>query len=152
LCDAYFRINRTAEGELFRQLVPVNGLQATTVQGTLLLALHRLWVELFNRGGSDWDANLDQYNAYCEIALHYLCDGTFDAKKTSMVRHTITSVRRWMAGEIEGNWVLDLLNRTGILAYHWCLLHPELMPWQGDSRLEPAARPGNEADWPRDKT
>ena len=44
-------------------MVPANGLQATTLQGALLLAVHRLWVELFNRGGSDWEHNQEQYQA-----------------------------------------------------------------------------------------
>jgi hypothetical protein len=134
--DPFFRRDPNGEWELVSRLVPEKGLQAETLQGTLLLANLRLWKEMASSGGANWDDNVIMYDAYCEILIHHLCDGTFDAKKERFVRHTIYSVKRWMSGEVkEGNWIVRALSDLQTLICNWCLLHPDPIKWSFDGGI-----------------
>jgi hypothetical protein len=122
--------------KLWTRLVPERGGQAETLQGMLLIAALRLEREMINAGGANWSDRRQEYEAYCDLVLRYLCDGTFDERLSDVVRNAIGSLRRWMNCEIAGaDRVADLVGNLRPLAYHWCRLHADPIPWMRDARL-----------------
>lgn len=99
-----------------------------TLQGQLLRAATLLEYEMAS-GGQCWDDAVDVFLAYEEFILARLCDGTFDAQACAISRRAMAGLNQWMnREECDSSQVMDDLGKMLMLTYHWCRLHPEVLP------------------------
>lgn len=115
--------------------VPDRG-QADTVQGEVLRVTFWLAAMYRSSGGGNWPETPGTYDAYADLAVAVLADGTLGEGVAEFVRLTVTALRcycRENAGDPPADRDVDRLTD---LALDWCRTHPYPVPRQPDPRME----------------
>lgn len=88
-------------------------------------------------GGGNWMEDPDTYNAYADLVLTVLCDGTLTEQQTVLARKTITDLRRFCHNEDGASAGPDYsdVDQLADLALEWCKLRPRLIPREPDPRM-----------------
>lgn len=116
--------------------VPERG-QADTVQGEVLRVTHRLGAMYGNSGGGNWLEAPDTYDAYAELTVVVLCDGSLGEETAAFVRRTVTGLQRYCRdeGETAGGPDYSDVGRLADLALEWCKCHPYPLRREPDPRV-----------------
>jgi hypothetical protein len=120
----------------WNRFVPQRG-QADTLQGEILRITSRLSGMYGNSGGGNWMEAPGTYDAFAEVTVSILCDGTLDKATTDFVQTTVSDLKRFCRGEEETCVRPDEsdVDRLADLALEWCKKHAEPIPRQHDPRM-----------------
>lgn len=98
-----------------------------SLQGQVLATASDLLYEV-RSGGQRLEGAVDVFVAYGEFLRSHLSDGTFSPNECTVSERAVDGFNRWLQNRECESQVSDDLEETELLAYHWCRLHPQLLP------------------------